>query len=49
MAKTSPGLPGYKAGALAITNLGIHCDKHKDGFFFISFNVPSRSKRIYEF
>ena len=34
-----PGLPGWKANGLAITNLGIHFDTLKD-VFFISFNVP---------
>ena len=27
------GLPGWKAGGLAITNFGLHFDTHKDGFF----------------
>ena len=29
------GLPRWKAGGLAITNLGIHFDTHKDGVFHL--------------
>ena len=46
---TFPGLPGWKAGGLANTNLGIHFDRHKDDFLLYILMSPQGPKGFMNF